>query len=87
MCVDLQGLETCLKETLVQALKENTYTEICDLLDITDETVVDFKLFSGVAAIIERILYPFYTSVSLRHLPFVHVIISKEFTFSTRQYF
>ena len=89
MCADLQGLETCLKETLVQALKENTYTDICDLLDITDETVVDFKLFSGVAAIIERILYPFYTSVFLlRHLPFLHVSISlKAFALSTRQYF
>ena len=91
MCADLQGLETCLKETLVQALKENTYTDICDLLDITDETVVDFKLFSGVAAIIERILYPFYTSVFLlRHLPFLFLPVSislKAFTLSTRQYF
>ena len=58
-----QGLETCLRETLVQALKENTFADLCELLDITDQTVVDFKLFSGVAAITERILYPYYTSV------------------------
>ncbi|XP_070203814.1 uncharacterized protein [Littorina saxatilis] len=55
-------LEMCLKETLVQSLKPNTFGDLCDLLEVDDATFIDFKLFSGIAAITERILYPFYTT-------------------------
>ncbi|KAL8559857.1 hypothetical protein ACOMHN_016903 [Nucella lapillus] len=60
--INKQGLEACLRETLVQQLKDTTFTDLCDLLDIKDNTVIDFKLFSGAAAITERILYPCYTT-------------------------
>ncbi|XP_076452919.1 uncharacterized protein LOC143288392 isoform X2 [Babylonia areolata] len=60
--INKQGLETCLKETLVQQMKDTTFPDLCDLLDITQDTVIDFKLFSGAAAITERILYPHYTT-------------------------
>ena len=56
-----QNFETVLRETLVQTLKENTYPEICELLSIDNKTVIDFKLFAGVCALIERLLYPSYT--------------------------
>ncbi|GFN90345.1 serine/arginine repetitive matrix protein 1-like, partial [Plakobranchus ocellatus] len=49
-----------LQEVLVNALKDQQLTELCDILEVEDDTSVDLKLFSGMAALAERILYPEY---------------------------
>ncbi|GFS15059.1 serine/arginine repetitive matrix protein 1-like [Elysia marginata] len=53
-------LSKALQEVLVNALKDHHLAELCDILEIEDHTLVDLQLFSGTAALAERILYPDY---------------------------
>ncbi|RUS79760.1 hypothetical protein EGW08_012476, partial [Elysia chlorotica] len=53
-------LSLALQEVLVNALSERHLAELCDILDIDETTSVDLQLFSGMAALAERILYPDY---------------------------
>ncbi|CAL1544481.1 unnamed protein product [Lymnaea stagnalis] len=47
-----------LKDVLVNTITYSQAEELCDLLEVDDETCVDLDLFSGMAALAERILYP-----------------------------
>ena len=47
-----------IKEVLVNTVSLEQAEDLCLLLEIEDSTSVDLKLFSGIAALAERILYP-----------------------------
>lgn len=66
-----QELEKALREVLVGTLTKQKVKELCDWLEINEDTKIDYKLFSGMAALAERILYPdfvyvlnYYTNIS-----------------------
>ncbi|XP_025091573.1 uncharacterized protein LOC112562508 [Pomacea canaliculata] len=58
-----ESLTQCLKEVLIEMLTEDTLSEVFQLVEISEETRIDFRLFSGIAALAERMLYPNYTTV------------------------
>ena len=43
---------------LVNTITTEQIKYLLDLLDITEETRIDYKLFAGMAAYAERVLYP-----------------------------
>ncbi|XP_012936366.1 uncharacterized protein LOC101853688 isoform X2 [Aplysia californica] len=47
-----------LKEVLVNTISTDQVDDMCRMLEVNETTSVDIKLFSGVAALAERILYP-----------------------------
>ena len=53
-----QGLEKALKEALVDTISPEEVTEMIDLVQLNENSKVDQKLFVGIAAMTERLLYP-----------------------------
>ncbi len=52
---------------LVNTITPEEIQEICDMVQLEEEPKVDFKLFAGMAALAERILYPAHLWV--KYLP------------------
>ena len=59
----LKDLDKTLKEVLVNTITSEQIQDILKLLDVDEQTKVDFKLFAGMAAYAERVLYPKYVYV------------------------
>ncbi|PVD32968.1 hypothetical protein C0Q70_08416 [Pomacea canaliculata] len=64
-----ESLTQCLKEVLIEMLTEDTLSEVFQLVEISEETRIDFRLFSGIAALAERMLYPNYTQPTQTNQP------------------
>ncbi|KAK0060498.1 hypothetical protein Bpfe_010011 [Biomphalaria pfeifferi] len=47
---------------LINSMDNDQAEQLCDLLEVDDKTEVDFDLFSGIAALAERILYPYFVT-------------------------
>ena len=58
------ALGKALKEVLVNTITSEQVSDMATLLEVEDDTPVDIKLFSGIAALAERILYPDFVYVS-----------------------
>ena len=57
------ALSKALREVLVNTITADQVEDLCELLDLSDVTPVDLQLFSGTAALAERILYPDFVYV------------------------
>ena len=53
-----QDIDRTLKDVLVNTITSDQIKYLLELLDIDEETKVDYKLFAGMAAYAERVLYP-----------------------------
>ena len=53
-----QDIDRTLKDVLVNTITTDQIKYLLDLLDINEETKIDYKLFAGMAAYAERVLYP-----------------------------
>ena len=59
MCISkFQDIDRSLKDVLVNTITTDQIKYLLELLDITEETKIDYKLFAGMAAYAERVLYP-----------------------------
>mgnify|MGYP000314280115 FL=1 len=56
--VKFQDLDKSLKDVLVNTIDSKQIHEILKSLDVDENTRVDYKLFAGMAAYAERVLYP-----------------------------
>ncbi|KAK3587653.1 hypothetical protein CHS0354_032859 [Potamilus streckersoni] len=54
----LKDVEKSLKDVLVNTISSEQVNEICDVLQLNNDTKIDQTLFSGIAAFAERVLYP-----------------------------
>ncbi|KAL3858031.1 hypothetical protein ACJMK2_012647 [Sinanodonta woodiana] len=54
----LKDIEKSLKDVLVNTISSEQVAEICDVLQLNNDTKIDQTLFSGIAAFAERVLYP-----------------------------
>ena len=53
-----QDIDRTLKDVLVNTITTEQIQYLLGLLDIDESTKVDYKLFAGMAAYAERVLYP-----------------------------
>jgi hypothetical protein len=53
----LQDLEKAIKDVLINTISQEMVEKIFDMVGIDEDVQVDQKLFSGIAAFAERILY------------------------------
>ncbi|KAK2163962.1 hypothetical protein LSH36_71g01027 [Paralvinella palmiformis] len=56
--LSLKGLDKALKEALVDTVTSDDVSEIIQLVGLTNSSKIDQKLFTGMAAMTERMLYP-----------------------------
>ena len=54
----IQGLEKALKEALVDTIDGDDVTEMVNMGQLNESSKIDQKLFIGIAAMAERVLYP-----------------------------
>jgi len=59
----LQDLDRSLKDVLVNTITSEQISDILHTLEIDENTKIDFKLFAGLAAYAERVLYPKFVYV------------------------
>ena len=62
VCVS-QDLDRSLKDVLVNTITSEQISDILHTLEIDENTKIDFKLFAGLAAYAERVLYPKFVYV------------------------
>ncbi|XP_064612552.1 uncharacterized protein LOC135476453 [Liolophura sinensis] len=67
--IPVKELEKALREVLVGTLTKQRVKELCDWLEINEDTKIDYKLFSGMAALAERILYPDFVTGDTQDIP------------------
>ena len=53
-----QDLDKALQDVLVNTITSEDTRRICELVGLDQDGSVDFKLFAGIAAMAERMLYP-----------------------------
>ena len=60
--LSLENLEKALREILVHTITSDDVTRICDVIALNSEDTgavgVEYKLFAGIAAMAERMLFP-----------------------------
>ena len=47
-----------MRDTLTQTITEKDIHDIRRLVELSDEAVIEYSLFAGLAAMAERMLYP-----------------------------
>ncbi|XP_071092768.1 uncharacterized protein [Haliotis cracherodii] len=67
--IPFKDIEKALKDVLVNTISKEEVAEVCQLLEIDEETRIDYQLFCGVAAFAERILYPKFVTEDTAELP------------------
>ncbi|XP_046550428.1 uncharacterized protein LOC124260208 isoform X2 [Haliotis rubra] len=67
--IPFKDIEKALKDVLVNTISKEEVTDVCQLLEIDEETNIDYQLFCGVAAFAERILYPKFVTEDTAELP------------------
>ena len=58
LCFTEQDLEKALRDTLTQTITEKDIANICRLVELSDEALIEYSLFAGLAAMAERMIYP-----------------------------
>ena len=71
----MQELHKALTDIFSTAIQESNVVEVCTLMQIDEETKIDLGLFSSVAAIAERLLYPHFVYV------YNHIVIVESFKY------
>lgn len=64
-----KDIDRSLKDVLVNTITTEQIKYLLDLLDITEETKIDYKLFAGMAAYAERVLYPKFVTEDTIDMP------------------
>ena len=54
----MKDLEKAMKDVLINTLTSQQFNDLCDMIQIDEEEKIDYKLFGGLAALAERLLYP-----------------------------
>ncbi|XP_013421806.1 uncharacterized protein LOC106181848 [Lingula anatina] len=55
--VTFQKLDTVLNDVLAHPISKETFQDVCSLVQLDENTSIDYKLFAGIAALCERLLY------------------------------
>ena len=59
--ISIQNLEKALREILLHSITSDDVTHICDVIALNQDPGspgVEYKLFAGIAAMAERMLFP-----------------------------
>merc|ERR1711894_763103 len=58
--IEHKNLEKAMRDVLINVITSKDIQEMCSVAQFTEFCKLDLKLFSGLAAMSERILYPKY---------------------------
>ncbi|XP_052800171.1 uncharacterized protein LOC128231412 isoform X5 [Mya arenaria] len=65
----IKDIDRSLKDVLVNTITSEQISDILHTLDIDENTKIDFKLFCGMAAYAERVLYPKFVTDDTHDMP------------------